>query len=316
MDIYITTHPFGDFSQEPIKNLKESKNRFFLNPKNRKLTPDEIINFCQDAEIIIAGTENYSAKILEKLKKLKLISRVGIGFDNIDLEYCKKNNITVTYTPNAPTQAVAELTIGVAYNLIRNIHISNSNMKNQVWKRLYGNRIPNLSIGIIGFGRIGSNVSKIFKNLGCKNIFVNDTNKLISYPKYVHLKSKKFIYKSCDLISLHVPLNPNTKNLINKNILSFFKKNAILINTSRGDVVNEKDLYLFLKNHKSFSAGLDVFKKEPYIGKLTTLQNVLLTSHMGSMSYDCRSRMEIEATKDAILFSKNKKPKQILKNNI
>lgn len=312
MNIYITTHPFSEFSTIPLDLLKSSKHNFFLNPKKRKLNKNELIKFCKEAEIIIAGTETYTASMLKSMKKLKLICRVGIGFDNIDLSYCKKNKIRVTYTPNAPTLAVADLTIGLSFNLLRKINFADQNMRNMKWTRLYGDRIVNRKVGIIGYGRIGSEVARLYNKLGCKLIYINDIKYKELLPNYVKKTSKNFIYNKCDLITLHIPLNNKTKSLIQKNNLRKMNPKTVLINTSRGGIIDENDLYDALKKNIISSAALDVFSLEPYSGKLSKLKNIILTSHMGSMSYDCRNKMEIEATNDALRFADGKKPRQIL----
>ncbi len=307
MNILITATPFCEDSKKSLKLLEKKKLNFSFYKKeidNEK----KLIKLLKDKDIVIAGLENYSENVLRESKKLKLISRVGIGLDNVDLAAAKKYNISVTHTPDGPTKAVVEFTIGLIFSTLRLIHSSYINILKSKWSRETGFRIENSVIGIIGFGRTGSRVAKLLNKLGVKKIYINDIkHKNIKFTGNIFHTTKKRIYKEADIISLHVPLTSKTKNLISFKEFKLFKKNSILINTSRGGIVNENALYYALKDKKLFSAAMDVFSKEPYKGKLKKLKNCLLTSHMASMSKDCRIRMETEATEEAIrLVTKSK----------
>jgi D-3-phosphoglycerate dehydrogenase len=303
--IFISTFPFGEFNTLPIDLLNSKNVEYLVNPYGRKLTKEELALHIADIDILIAGTELIDSLVLDCAKKLRLISRVGIGLDNVDLVECKKRKIQVCYTPDAPTEAVAELTIGLMFSLLRHIHEANHEMHNARWKRFFGSRLSDLTIGIIGVGRIGSRVYRHLKSFGVKNILLNDINPEIK-NQYKCVNFDEIIQTS-DLISLHVPLTEKTVNLIGIDQLLNMKKSAFLINTSRGGVINENDLFNALTTGLISGAAVDVFQKEPYLnGPLAQTKNCLLTSHMGSMTYDCRARMEIEATENALAFLDNK----------
>jgi D-3-phosphoglycerate dehydrogenase len=172
------------------------------------------------------------------------------------------------------------------------------------WNRYFGRRIAEVTIGIIGVGRIGARVLRRTQGFGTPRLLVNDVLPTLELNREFKLEwvSKDIIFKQADLISLHVPLTLKTKDLVGVKELGMMKPDAFLINTSRGGVVNEKALYHALKENKIAGAAIDVFEKEPYQGPLAELGNCLLTSHMGSMSLDCRTRMEIESTEEAIRF--------------
>jgi len=316
MKTLITTIPFGEVNKKPLDLLNKNKIIFDLNPLGKKLTEEDLINLIEDYEILIAGTEPISSRVIESAKNLKLISRVGIGLDNIDLSYCKKKNIKVTYTPNAPAPAVAELTIANILSTLRKTHLANLNLHDKNWHRYFGRDLNQTRIGIIGIGRIGSLVIDKLLALGVEVIFINDLEEdkklSIKYKNKLVWSSKEDIYKNADLISLHIPLNHSTKDLINLDTIKTMKKEVILINTSRGGIINEEDLYYALKNQLISSAAIDVFESEPYFGNLSLLNNCLLTSHMGSMSMTCRSNMEIEATEEVIRFLNNKPLKELV----
>lgn len=284
--------------------LAENGIEYFQNPFGRKLKESELAKLVQDHEVIIAGTEPITNSIIKKAHNLKHISRVGVGLDNIDLIAAKKRGISVSYTPDAPAPAVAELTIGLMICLLRQIHVANYQLHQGNWHRYFGRRIAEVTIGIIGLGRIGTRVLRRTLGFGTPRLLVNDVLPSLELNREFKLEwvSKDLIFQKADLISLHVPLTPKTKGLVGDRELAMMKPDALLINTSRGGVIDEKSLYNALKNEKIGGAAIDVFEKEPYAGPLKDLPNCLVTSHMGSMSLDCRTRMEIEATEEAIRF--------------
>ena len=302
--ILITTVPFADRNRFPLEMLDANGMNYRLNPFKRKLTEDELIKIVADVEVIIAGTEPITAKVMERAPYLKHISRVGVGLDNVDLVAAEKRGVKVSYTPDAPAPAVAELTIGLMLSLLRNIHVANTAMHQGKWNRHFGRRIAEITIGIIGVGRIGARVLRRTQGFGTPRLLVNDVLPNLELNREFKLEwvSKDIIFQQADLISLHVPLTLKTQGLVSAKELSIMKSGAFLINTSRGGVVDENALYDALKENKIAGAAIDVFEKEPYQGPLLELENCLLTSHMGSMSLDCRNRMEIEATEEAIRF--------------
>ena len=299
--ILISATPFCENSLRPIKLLRKNNIKFDINLKKRRYTENEIKNLIKSYDGLIADVEPLTSKVLRNAKKLKVISRVGIGLNNIDLSYAKKNKINVFNTPDAPTSAVVEFNIGLIFMLIRKISILNMSIKKGKWLKLIGLRIPFIKIGILGLGRVGFSLANALVKLGVKQIYYNDLKKKITNKKIIY-KSKDYIFKNCDLVSINLPETKNTKNFIDKKIFNKMKKNSFLINTSRGEIINENDLYNFLK--KGFFAGvaLDVFNKEPYYGKLKEFERCILTPHVASHTIDCRNKMEIEATENLIDF--------------
>jgi D-3-phosphoglycerate dehydrogenase len=302
--VLITTVPFGDKDRLPLDLLENEGIEYLINPFNKKITEDQLIDILVDFDVIIAGTEPITKKVMERANNLKLISRVGIGLDSVDLLAAQKRGIKVSYTPDAPSLAVAELTLGLMLTLLRAVHISNSQMHKGKWHRFYGKRLEKVTIGIIGVGRIGTGVLKRLKGFGSSKILVNDIKPNHELDKEYKLEwsSKAQIFKEADIISLHIPLTRHTKNMIRKEQLFSMKTDANIINTSRGGIINEQDLYEVMHSGHLSGAAIDVFEKEPYDGPLNNIERCLLTAHMGSMSVDCRTRMEIESTKEAIRF--------------
>jgi D-3-phosphoglycerate dehydrogenase len=300
--VLITTVPFAVHNRLPLDLLEGIGVDYVINPIGRRLTEDELAGLAGNAEILIAGTEPITATVMDAAPHLKLISRVGIGLDNVDLLAARQRGITVSYTPEAPAPAVAELTIGLILSLLRHTHVSNLQMHRGQWERLMGRRIPEVTIGIIGTGRIGSRVLRRLAVFGSPRILVNDLDPRPNLVPELRLEwvGKEQIYREADVISLHLPLTRQTRSMIGRTQLEQMKPDALLINTARGGIINESDLYDAMMAGLLGGAAIDVFEQEPYAGPLSEIDGCLLTSHMGSMSVDCRSRMEIEATEEAV----------------
>ena len=288
----------------PLDLLENAGIEFLINPYNKKITEDQLADIVTDFDVIIAGTEPITEKVMKCASNLKLISRVGIGLDSVDLLAAQKRGIKVSYTPDAPAPAVAELTLGIMLSLLRSLHVSNAQMHQGQWYRHFGRRLKEVTVGIIGVGRIGARVLRLMKGFGTSKILVNDImpDRELDTEFKLEWTSKENIYKEADIISLHIPLTCLTKNLIRKEDLLKMRPDAVLINTSRGGIINEVDLYEVLKSGHLSGAAIDVFEREPYEGPLREVERCLLTAHMGSMSVDCRTRMEIESTEEAIRF--------------
>jgi len=304
--VLITTVPFADKNNLPLDLLRAASISYLINPIGRKLKEDELAEMVSDAEVLIAGTEPITAKVMDRAGRLKLISRVGIGLDSVDLLAAEKRGIQVSYTPDAPAPAVAEFTIGLMLSLLRSIHTANQGMHAREWNRYFGRRLAECTIGIVGVGRIGSKVLQHLAGFQPRRVMLNDLapKPLPVSNLNVEWESKDSIYEQADIISLHLPLTPQTKGLIQAGQLLRMKKDAVIINTARGGIINEADLAQALRSGHLAGAAIDVFEQEPYRGELAAIDRCLLTSHMGSMSIDCRAQMEIEATREAIRYFK------------
>ena len=300
--ILVSPSSFGECGSEPLDLLQNSGFEVVSNPYGRKLTENETISLGLDIIGAVAGVETYNSTVFDKLKNLKCISRVGVGIDSIDLAYAKEKGVEICITPNGPTQAVAELSIALTLNLMRRISVSDRRIRNGVWKKETGNLIGGKTVGIIGLGRIGKKTASLYQALGCS---------VIAYDKYpdsgwmesnnVGNVTFKTLIKNVDIISIHVPGMEDGKPLINAGELQQMKPNCIIINLSRGGVINEQALFIHLKEHQDFFAALDVFLDEPYKGELAELDNILLTPHIGSYAKEAKLAMEIDAVNNLII---------------
>lgn len=299
--IFISTSSFAKFSDEPIKILKTNNINYKVNDLGRKLYDDEILSALNDCDGVIAGTENYSNKILEKLPNLKVISRVGVGLDNIDLHFANKKNIKIYKTETTPAPAVAELTLGLILDLKRKISYQNHMLKKGVWKKKMGSLLSGKTLGVIGLGTIGKELIKLtsgFKLKYLANDLVED--KLFAKQNNIKYCGLIALLSDSDVVVIHLNLSEKTNGLIDHIALKKMKKNAILINTSRGEIINEKALVNALNDNIISGAGLDVFQEEPYNGPLLYCDNVITTPHIGAYAKEIRIKMELEATKNLI----------------
>ena len=291
--VFIATSSFSELTKSVNKIAKKKNFLFEKNPLKKKLTSDQLVKYAKNCNYIIAGTEIYNQKTLDKLKKLKYIFRLGSGIDNLDIDYLKKKKIKFKKSIVTPEIAVAELIVGYIFSIYRHIVDHNNDLKNKIWKKRMGSILNGKTVGIIGYGKVGKYLYKLLKNFGIK-ILVNDKKKI----NIENTNINKLIKKS-DIISLNTNLYSKEK-LLDKKKLKLCKKSCIIINTSRPEVIDYNYLYLMLKTKKILGAGLDVFMKEPYLGKLTNLDNVILTPHIGSYSKEIRSKMEKEALKNIL----------------
>jgi D-3-phosphoglycerate dehydrogenase / 2-oxoglutarate reductase len=300
--VIVTTVPFGEVDRRPLELLKAAGVELVINPKRRRLTAEEVPQVIAGFPVVIAGTEPVTAEAMAACTGVRAICRVGIGLDSIDLVAARKLGIAVAYTPDGPSAAVAELTVGLIIDLLRGIAPADRDLRQERWTRRAGIRIATSTVGVIGVGRIGRRVIRHLQGgFAGVRILANDPMPDPTLDGVLWVE-KETIYREADVITLHLPLTSQTFNLIAARELSMMKPSTVLVNTARGGIVNESDLASALTAGKIKAAALDVFTHEPYKGPLTALPNALLTCHMGSMTADCRARMEIEATEDAIRF--------------
>lgn len=303
-NVLVSTVPFAVHDRLPLDLLDSIGAHVTINPIGRRLQEEELTELIPATEILIAGTEPITRKVMEAAPNLRLIARVGIGLDNVDLLAARERGIQVTYTPEAPTPAVAELTVGLMVSLLRHMHTANSLLHEGQWHRFMGRRIGESTVGVIGVGRIGSRVIQLLSSFGVQRFFANDVEPQVDSLQGIDIKwvGQDEVFSEADIVTLHVPLTPRTRSMVGRSQLEMMKADAILINTSRGGVVDEEALVRALQDGRLGGAAIDVFAREPYDGPLTQEPRCLLTSHMGSMSIDCRIRMELEAAREAVRF--------------
>ena len=300
MKILIATSPFGTADKRPLELLQATGWDLVLNPFGRRLKAGEVGDHLEGVDAVIAGTEPYNAETLVRADRLKAVCRVGIGLDSVDLAYCRDHGIQVTYTPDAPSDGVAELTVGNIINLLRHVHESDRSVREQAWNRLMGRLLCETTVGILGAGRIGSRVIRLLEPFKPR-ILACDTDPGARHdlPGTTWCDLEQLLTES-DVISVHIPLNDANRHFINRDRIRCMKTGALLVNTARGPVVDTQALVDALLQRHLDGAALDVFEKEPYDGPLARMDNVVLTAHMGASARLCRYWMELGAAEDCI----------------
>ncbi len=253
--------------------------------------PANLENELKDADVLIVrSATKVSQELIAESQKLKIVARAGVGLDNVDAEACTKRGIKVINTPAASSNAVAELVIGLMIAMLRNVQKAHMQMKQKIWDKtnLVGKEIAGKTLGIIGCGRIGSAVAEKAHALGMDIIGFDPHPRENPLIKFVDIDT---LFKNADIITLHVALSEQTKNLINAQNIGKMKNGVYLINTSRGEVIDEDALHEACKSGKIAGAALDVYKQEPYAGRLLELDNVCFTPHLGASTKEAQIRI-------------------------
>ncbi len=295
--ILITTSSFDLRHIPQAELLAQAGFEIILNPHRRRLTEDEVKSLLADDVVaMIAGVEPLTGSVLHSAKHLKVLARCGIGLDNVDLAVAQCRGIRVSNTPDAPTLPVAELTLAHMLNLLRSISLADRKIRDAKWSPVMGSLLAGKIVGIIGFGRIGRKVAELVTAFGAP-VLAND---LVHIPPLQNVKGADLnrLLGESDIVSLHVPYTPQTRHLIGGEQIGRMKPSAYLVNISRGGLVDETALYDALVENRLAGAGLDTFEQEPYAGPLCSLDNVLLTAHMGSYAKEARAKQEQEAAEN------------------
>jgi D-3-phosphoglycerate dehydrogenase len=269
------------------------------NPYRRRLTESEIAELIEQYQPVgmIAGVEPLTRAVLEKAKRLKVISRCGIGTDSVDLEAVKDLGIVLTITPNAPTASVAELTVGLILDLSRRISQLDAGIRAGRWKGPAGTLVRGKTVGIVGCGRIGTYVARLLQGFECSLLGFDPFAKNHRLCTMVELDE---LLRKSDIVTLHLPYGPQTHHIIGTSEFSIMQSHAFLVNAARGGLIDETALATALAEEKLGGAALDCFSEEPYRGELTRFENVVLTPHVGSSAREARREMEEEALKNLI----------------
>ena len=286
MKVVVGASSFGQSSNEAIDLLRDKRIEVVLNPFGRKMTEDEIIEHIGDADGLLAGLEPLNENVFSRCKNLKAVSRIGIGMDNVDIEAAKKYGIAVSNTPDGPTEAVAEMTLAALLAIEHNLVESNADVHKGIWKKRIGHSISELTILVIGYGRIGRAVSSLLSAMGA-NVMI--------YDKYLPSDSNCTLdegLKKADVITIHASGN---NEILSEKELKQVKNGAVILNSARGKLINETALFNELvSGHVGYYWG-DALWEEPYSGPLIGLNNVLLTPHICTYTTKCRLSMEKQA---------------------
>jgi phosphoglycerate dehydrogenase-like enzyme len=275
-----------------------------VNTEGIRLSGDELVNYLTGADGVIVGLENITGDILDKIPTVKVISKFGVGLDNIDLEACRQRNIPVGWTGGVNRHAVAEMSLGFMLMLLRNLYVSSNQLKQAAWNKNGGTSLYGKTVGIIGLGHIGQELVSLLAPFHC-TILANDTEDRSAFAAQtgIELVPKEKLYAESDIISLHTPLTALTRNLMNLAVFSRMKPGAFLINTARGGIVNEADLKQALVSGMIAGAALDVYETEPPTDReLLSLPNLVCTPHTGGNSNEAVLAMGLSAIEHMVHF--------------
>ncbi|MEW6193691.1 MAG: D-glycerate dehydrogenase [Bacteroidota bacterium] len=284
--------------------------------KDEAIPNEEFLRHSKDVDAIITSlTEKVDRKFIDSLRRCKIIANCAVGYNNIDVKYARSKGIVVTNTPDVLTNATADITSALILASARRLREGELIMRNNksiIWQAgcMLGIELNKKILGIIGAGRIGSAVAKRMHAFGMRIVYFNRSkNEQLKKMYGARKVSLKKLLMISDVISVHLPLNESTFHFLDKDRLKLLKQTSILVNTSRGEVIDESELIKLLKKRKIFAAGLDVFEGEPYINpELHKLDNVFLLPHIGSATKETREAMSLLCVKNVVNVLKGKKP--------
>lgn len=288
--VLTTTSSFAKDYSEVVEPLQRADISLILNPYERTLSQSELNALLEKYQPIglLAGTEKIDRATLEMSKGyLRVISRVGVGWDNIDREAAKELGIRVYRTEGVLADAVAELTLGLILSALRYICLQDQLIKQGKWQKKMGSLLKDKTIGIVGFGAIGRRVGELAKAFGCNVIFNDAVQINVDWADSVTLSE---LFGRAHIITIHA--SGKTKIIDHEMLTRLGNKGVVIVNTARGDLIDEEALYRGLMDGRIGYACMDVFEKEPYEGPLCKLSNVILTPHIGSYAREARQQME------------------------
>ena len=303
-DILISTSSFGKADAGPLAALESAGVHYELNPHGRQLTEVEVTQMLAGKCGIIAGTEPLTRAVMEANPQLKVISRVGAGLDNVDRDAAAELGIVVCNTPMGPALAVAELTLALVIDVLRGISWADRRIRSGVWRKEMGNLLTGKTVGIVGFGNVGRTFASLLPPFHCSVLVYDpfvDCSKLDSASGEVACTTLDDLLAASDVVSVHCVLCEETKDLLGRERIGLMKPGAVLVNTTRGGIVDEEALADALAEGRLTGAALDVFGREPYDGPLCERDNVVLTPHVGSYASEARQRMEHDAVANLLV---------------
>jgi D-3-phosphoglycerate dehydrogenase len=298
MRILVSTSSFGVADPSPLRRLEAEGLDVSLNPYGRVLAEDEVVELIRDADGIIAGTEQLSEHVLGQAPRLRVISRVGTGLESVDLAAAERRGIRVFNTPDALTDAVAELTVGGMLALLRRLPELNASLHAGRWEKQMGSLLRGKTVGVVGLGRIGKAVARLVTPFRAR-VIASDVEPDHEWASDhgVELVRLDELLRNADIVTIHAS---GAACLIGPAEFALMKEGAVLVNVARGWLVDEPALAAALDAGRLSACYLDTFGREPYDGVLCGMPNVLLTPHIGSYAREARVQMESEAVENLL----------------
>jgi len=317
--ILVTSTSFGKVDTGLKSSLEAAVREVIYNPFGRPLTASELIPLIAEIDGFIAGVDEIDADVIQAAAGLKVISRYGTGTDRVDIDAATQKGIVVTNTPGANAVAVAELAIGFMLSLARNLCQANQSTHQGEWARYSGISFREKTVGLVGLGFIGREVAKRLKSFGCRLLATDPVvEPEVAKTLDVELTLLEDLLSRSHFVSLHLPATASTTGMINRETLTQMKPGAFLINTARGELIDETALEEALTSEHLGGAALDVFSKEPP-GKdnnLLQLPQVVLTPHMASRTDDAMNQMGRIAMQDCLAVLRGERPQHAVNPHV
>ncbi len=308
MKVLITSNSFGTYDNSPRQQMTDLGWELIENRYKHIMNEEEMMEEVKGIDAIILGSDTVSKKVLEQADRLQIISRYGVGIDNIDLEEAKRRNIAVTVTKNSNSAAVADYTLGLMLATLRHICSVNSNLKQGVWKKETGLDLCDKVVGVFGLGSIGKEVVQRLKGFGCTilgyDAFIDET-----YCKEhnITMLTPEEIFAKADVITLHMPGMANGASFIGEKELQLMKPTTVIINTARASLIDEEAIIKACTKRQIYGYGTDVFANEPEMNEaFRTLGNVVVSPHTAAVSVEAVNKMSSLAVQNLIDFFERK----------
>jgi phosphoglycerate dehydrogenase-like enzyme len=309
--LLVTPTSYGKNDPELKTELERLVGEVIYNPTGKPLTSEEVARLLPGIDGYIAGLDCIDKNALAKADKLKVIARYGVGLDAVDLQTAKDMGIVVTFTPGANSASVAELTVALILTLARQLYPAFSATRSGNWPRLSGITLDEKNIALIGLGAIGKQAALRLKGFG-SHLFAYDPYPDLDFAREHNIKlaGLKEVIEQADFVSLHLPLTPQTKNLVDEKFISQMKKGSYLVNTARGELIDESALLQALKSGHLAGAALDALVKEPPDpdSELLALPIVISTPHLGAQTDGAVRMMGLMAMQDCLAVLQGNKP--------
>jgi D-3-phosphoglycerate dehydrogenase len=309
--LLVTPTSYGKNDPRLKTQLEAQVGEVLYNPTGKPLTSAEVAKILPGVDGYIAGLDAIDAQALQAADRLKVIARYGVGVDNVDLAAARAKGIVVTNTPGANSVSVAELALGLMLALARQIPEAVEAVHQGKWPRYSGVSLEGKTIGILGLGAIGKQLARRLNGFDCKILAYDPfADAAFARDNHIELNSMDGVIEEADFISLHLPLLPETRGLVNEAFLNRMKKGSFLVNTSRGEVVDEAALLNALQSGRIKGAGLDAFTVEPPAAgnPLLALPQVIATPHLGAQTDGATSNMGWFALRDCLAVLNNEEP--------
>lgn len=293
ISVGVTTVAFSK-NKRLVSELQElGFNKVKLNDAGVRFEKEKLVSYLSDCDAAIVGLDKIDDELLSSLPKLKVISKYGVGLDNIDLEACERAGVVVLHTQGVNKRSVSEMALGFMLSLCRNLYVTSNQLKSGIWNKSGGYQLTGKTIGIIGVGNIGKDLIELLKPFNCK-ILVNDIIPQRDYYTENGLieVNKDDLFKCADIITVHTPLTKATKHLINQESISKMKDSVVLVNTARGGIFNQDDIKTALLSKKISGAAMDAYEAEPPTdSELMAIENLMNTPHIGGNALEAVTAM-------------------------